>query len=447
MIEEMSGDEAVLIDLFDSKCHLHIQKNQEALTHALNWIKKCYNTNSPATYCMLYHNSTCLNGTLDISSSTTIQNSGALKNGFKTVRGSNMASVLYSIKQDIDASNISQIAVILPKDRQEQMAIFLNLLFTDVYKFRFETFEMHWENNYFAHLLDKTYVMNGTSERNTKECIKQSIQMQLSILPSLKGELVILKSYLIPENIFLHGYSTRSGGISYVPTLSSLNLFSSSRRRDPQVVVAENLRRLGNAAGFDSKTYVPVKVDHANVVWIMGRKEPDWYDGIVTNQKGVTIAAPGADCIPILFCDPISKACGAAHSGWKGTLMGVAMATVNAMISEYGCNIQDIIVVLGPSVGPCCFTLSQQDAKAFHDINPQCVRQLESANPYIDIRRATRTLLEHGGILPTNIQDDSVADKSQNLTLCTSCHPDKFFSHVRDGTNFGTQIGFISIRE
>ncbi|CAJ0936638.1 unnamed protein product [Ranitomeya imitator] len=134
-------------------------------------------------------------------------------------------------------------------------------------------------------------------------------------------------------------------------------------------------------------------------------------------------------------------------AGWKGTLLGVSMATVNAMISEYGSDVKDILVVLGPSVGPCCFTLTQEEAKAdFYDIDPYCVRQFESPNPYVDIRRATRILLERGGILPQNIQDDTIEDKSQNITLCTSCHPDTFFSHVRDGNNFGTQICFISIK-
>ncbi|XP_026971999.1 purine nucleoside phosphorylase LACC1 isoform X3 [Sagmatias obliquidens] len=174
----------------------------------------------------------------------------------------------------------------------------------------------------------------------------------------------------------------------------------------------------------------------------MGRKEPESYDGITTNQRGVTIAALGADCIPIVFADPVRKACGVAHSGWRGTLLGVAMATVNAMIAEYGCSLEDIIVVLGPSVGPCCFTLPRESAKAFHNLDPGCVRLFGSPNPYVDIRKATRILLEQGGILPQNIQD-----QNQDLKLCTSCHPDKFFSHVRDGLNFGTQIGFISIRE
>ncbi|KYO24020.1 laccase domain-containing protein 1 [Alligator mississippiensis] len=229
------------------------------------------------------------------------------------------------------------------------------------------------------------------------ELIVNEIQTYLERLPSLKGELTILKSALIPGDIFLHGFTTRAGGISYIPTLSSFNLFSSPIRRDPKIVVRENLRRLASAAGFDPKTYHSVKVNHANDVWIMGKTEPKSYDGITTNQRGVTIAAPGADCIPVLFADPVKKACGAAHSGWRGTLMGVAMAT--------------------------------ESAKEFHQIDPKCVRSFDSPTPYIDIRRATRALLESGGILPQNIQDDSVADQNQNITFCTACHPDKFYSH------------------
>lgn len=60
-----------------------------------------------------------------------------------------------------------------------------------------------------------------------------------------------------------------------------------------------------------------LQVNHASDVWIMGKAEPDSYDGIVTNQQGVTITAPGADCIPVLFADPVKKACGAAHAGDK----------------------------------------------------------------------------------------------------------------------------------
>ncbi|KAI5942597.1 Purine nucleoside phosphorylase LACC1 [Manis javanica] len=165
------------------------------------------------------------------------------------------------------------------------------------------------------------------------EAIQNEIETYLKNLPALKGELTIITSPSISD-VFIHGFTTRTGGISYIPTLSSFNLFCSSKRRDPKVVVQENLRRLGNAAGFNVEKFYRIKTDHASDVWIMGRKEPESYDGITTNQRGVTIAALGADCIPIVFADPVKKACGVAHSGWRGTLLGVAMATVNGMIAE-----------------------------------------------------------------------------------------------------------------
>ncbi|KAL8189802.1 UNVERIFIED_CONTAM: hypothetical protein K2H54_007707 [Gekko kuhli] len=356
-------------------------------------------------------------------------------------------AALYTVKQKLDEKDISRVRVLSPPQRKAFMRAYVDQLFTGVYQFEFEDLQMNLEaSNFEPPLGSPSEVLPPPTGQDVGR-IQGEIKVYLESLPALKGELRILRSVLIPDHLFLHGFTTRTGGISYIPTLSSFNLFSSSKRRDPPVVVQENLRRLAVAAGFDPRAYHSIKVNHASDVWVMGKAQPETYDGIVTDQAGVAIAAPGADCIPLLLADPVRKACGAAHSGWQGTLRGVSMATVNAMVAEYGCHVEDILVVLGPSVGPCCFTLPQESAKQFHRIDPKCVRHLESSKPSVDIRRATRVLLEAGGILPENIQDDSVVDPGQNLTLCTSCHPDQFYSHVRDGENFGTQIGFISIRD
>ncbi|XP_032774034.1 laccase domain-containing protein 1 [Rattus rattus] len=360
----------------------------------------------------------------------------SLAGKFETVSHPSLAASLYSIKQKIDEDDLSRVKVIVPEHRRLLMEAYVDQLFTAVYEFEFEDLQVAQRES----LLKPSTGVNVTTAHELED-IQSEIESYLRSLPALKGDLTIVTSPLIPD-IFLHGFTTRTGGISYIPTLSSLNLFSSSKRRDPKVVVQENLRRLANAAGFNAEKFYRIKTDHASEVWVMGKKEPESYDGIITNRRGITITALGADCIPIVFADPVKKACGVAHSGWKGTLLGVAMATVNAMIAEYGCNLEDIIVVLGPSVGSCCFTLPRESAISFHNVHPSCVRQFDSPNPYVDIRKATRILLERGGILPQNIQD-----QEEDLDLCTSCHPEKFFSHVRDGLNFGTQIGFISLRE
>ncbi|XP_015666570.1 laccase domain-containing protein 1 [Protobothrops mucrosquamatus] len=353
---------------------------------------------------------------------------------------------LYTMKQKLDEKGEEKIVLLLSGQRKSLVRKHIDQLFTGFYQFELIELPLSVKEQRLKKSLESRSKIRPRLDPEAERMIPKEINQFLERLPSLKGNLTILKSSLIPEHVFLHGFTTRTGGISYVPTMSSLNLFSSSKRRDPPAVVKENLRRLSQAAGFNPDMYHSMKVNHANDVWVMGRPQPKSYDGIVTDQRGVTVAAPGADCIPLLFADPVRKVCGAAHSGWQGTLLGVSMAVVTAMVTEYGCKVKDILVVLGPSVGPCCFTLPKESARDFYKIDPTCVRCFESPNPYVDIRRATRLLLEAGGVLPVNIQDDSITDPEQNITLCTSCYPDKFFSHVRDGENFGTQIGFISIQ-
>ncbi|KAF5920469.1 hypothetical protein HPG69_009723 [Diceros bicornis minor] len=428
--------EAVLIDLFGLK--LNSQKNyHQALLKTLNAVRYYHAAKAKFLCIICCSNISCeKDGDDDNCELKTSSGLSTLLREFETVSNPSMAACLYTIKQKIDEKNLSSIKVIVPVYRKTLMKAFIDQLFTDVYNFEFEDLQVTLRGD----LLKQSTEINMITAQEL-EAIQNEIETYLRSLPALKGELTIITSPLISD-IFIHGFTTRTGGISYIPTLSSFNLFSSSKRRDPKAVVRENLRRLGNVAGFNAEKFYRIKTDHANDVWIMGRKEPESYDGITTNQRGVTIAALGADCIPIVFADPVKKACGVAHSGWRGTLLGVAMATVNAMIAEYGCSLEDIIVVLGPSIGPCCFTLPRESAKAFHNLDPGCVRLFDSPHPYVDICKATRILLERGGILPQNIQD-----LNQDLNLCTSCHPDKFFSHVRDGLNFGTQIGFISIRE
>ncbi|KAG8520250.1 Laccase domain-containing protein 1 [Galemys pyrenaicus] len=429
--------EAVLIDLFGLK--LNSQKNcDQTLLKTLNTIRYHHATKAKF-FCIMCcrNNISCeKDGEHDHCELETKTGLLTLLREFETVSNPKLVASLYTIKQKIDEKNLNTIKVIVPIHRKTLMKAFIDQLFTDVYNFEFEDLQVTLRGD---HLKQSTDIKDITAQE--QEAVQNEIETYLRSLPALKGELTIITSPLISD-IFIHGFTTRTGGISYIPTLSSLNLFSSSRRRDPKVVVQENLRRLGNAAGFNVEKFYRIKTDHASDVWIMEKKEPESYDGITTNQRGVTIAALGADCLPIVFADPVQKACGVAHSGWKGTLLSVAMATVNAMVSEYGCSLKDIVVVLGPSIGPCCFTLPRESAEAFHNLDPECVRLFDSPNPYVDIRKATRILLERGGILPQNIQD-----QLQDLNLCTACHPDKFFSHVRDGLNFGTQIGFISIRE
>ncbi|XP_047226775.1 purine nucleoside phosphorylase LACC1 [Girardinichthys multiradiatus] len=342
------------------------------------------------------------------------------------------AECLYRLKQTMDHLDLSSIRVLTTARGREVLVRYQEMLFTAVYTF-----------DYKVTPADKLTCSGcrGSAHMDSPEVEVQDVSDFLQQLPALKGNIRILKSTLIPD-CFGHGFSTRSGGVSYIPTLSSLNLFSSSKRRDPGAVVAENRRRLALHSGFHPLPLRLVKVNHASAVWVLGKPEPESYDSMVTNQRGVVLAAPGADCMPILFADPVKKVIGAAHAGWRGTVMGVATATVDAMVTNFGCRHSDIVVAVGPSVGACCFTLDKEQAADFITLHPDCVPDPESAKPHVDIRLANRVLLQQCGILPDHIHDNMVMDRP-SVTPCTSCNPEDFFSHVRDGVNFGTQVGFL----
>ncbi|XP_048048975.1 purine nucleoside phosphorylase LACC1 [Megalobrama amblycephala] len=350
---------------------------------------------------------------------------------------SSLSASLYSFKQAIDKEDISNVKIMTSSHGRGVFQVYQELLFTSAYNFEYTIM--------FDNLsCDSCPLSNCTAISTEAADAKHELGTFLQHLPAVKGDITVLKSSLISD-CFGHGFTTRTGGISYISTLSSLNLFCNPRRKDSRAVVAENIRRLGLRAGFHPHQFNLIKCNHASDVWVMGKPAPDSYDGTVTNQVGVVIAAPGADCMPLLFTDPVKKVTGVAHAGWKGTLMGIAMATVKAMVSEFGSRPADIVCVIGPSVGPCCFTLEQDSAREFQAIHPDCVRNMDSSRPYVDIRLATRILLERGGIKPEHIEDIRIPDQSDS-TLCTSCLPELFFSHVRDGLDFGTQIGFVWIK-
>nr|XP_032827780.1 laccase domain-containing protein 1 [Petromyzon marinus] len=313
-------------------------------------------------------------------------------------------------------------------------------------------------------------------------------------LPAIMGPVRVLRSPLIPEERFLHGFSTRQGGVSHLPGMSSLNLSRSVRRRDPPGATVENKRRLAQAAGFalDSlrtpkarrharpthgphtphtdpthrphtqtphgphthtgyDVAVSHQVCHSTAVWVLGPEEPAEYDGLLTARPGVTLGAPGADCIPLLLADPVRGACGAVHSGWRGTVGDIGGVAVRAMVAELGCSARDLRVVLGPSIGPCCFQVGPEVAARFSAIDATCLRHLADGTTNGDLRRATRILLERSGVLPEHIDDGTAPGQRDAdtgvVTLCTSCHPELFFSYRRDGSEFGTMLGFIALRE
>jgi hypothetical protein len=258
----------------------------------------------------------------------------------------------------------------------------------------------------------------------------------------------LVTSPLFPAGQFVHGWPERVGGVSEGEHRASLNL-GTVRGDDPEAV-AENRRRVAAAAGFDAGELVVTRHVHGTAVWTVGDELPDpaEFDGLVCTRPGPVLGAFAADCLPLLFADPVAKMCGAAHAGWRGTAAKVAVNVVRRMQS-LGSSPGDILAAIGPSIGPCCFEVGDEVVVEFERafgqvpglvIDPSGRVETTIDGPkksHVDLRVATRTQLEAVGVRAAHIDDQAP---------CTMCHPRRFFSYRRDGSGAGTHMGFIGLR-
>ena len=242
----------------------------------------------------------------------------------------------------------------------------------------------------------------------------------------------------------VHCFSTRLGGISD-GIWSSLNL--GLHRGDDPDRVRRNYDILGEAVGFSGKQTVFTKQYHTDVIRVVDeshcgeglfRDVSQICDGQITDRPGVALVTFAADCTPILFYDPVRKAIGAVHAGWRGTAQGIAAKAVDAMVQEFGCHRENIQVAIGPCIGKCCFETDWDVPQAMLDaLGPKAVTGFtkQGEKYYVDNRFLNTLWLQRAGIGQLDISPD-----------CTKCRPDRYWSHRVHGGERGSMAGIIMLK-
>lgn len=246
-----------------------------------------------------------------------------------------------------------------------------------------------------------------------------------------------------------HGCSTRVGGVSK-GCFSSMNL--GFGRGDADKNVLENYDRLCSAMGFAKEQVVLPDQVHDTVVrratkedcgkGIVKPRDYECVDAQITNEPGVALAVFGADCVPVFFYDPVVKAIGTAHAGWRGTIGRIAEKTVQAMKKEFGSNPENIEAYIGVSICGECYTVGGEVAERFRKEFPEATTQTnaqkEEGTCQLDLWQVNRMILEQAGVKPENIVIGGV---------CTKCHSDLLYSHRVQGNDRGSLAGFLMIAE
>lgn len=249
----------------------------------------------------------------------------------------------------------------------------------------------------------------------------------------------LISQKLLEKYSILASFTSREKGVS-PPPYNSLNL-GFKAGDDPQIVI-KNRELVCDCLKLDFERLTTAKQIHSDgtvlvTPELIGRGKASeetaipQTDALITNLRKVPLALFFADCVPIILVDPINKAAGIIHAGWQGALAEIAAKTFLQMQKNFHSQPQEILVFLGPSIGPCCYQVDEERADRFRKKFPGALADKNSVN----LEEANKLTLERLGIPPKNFY---------SAGTCTSCRNDLFFSYRKEKIT-GRQAALVCI--
>ena len=219
----------------------------------------------------------------------------------------------------------------------------------------------------------------------------------------------------------------------------------------------QDYENLCNAINVDYKNVVKTNQEHTDNIAIANKKinqnfpdinleEYSRTDGIITQKENLVLSTTNADCILLLFFDPVTKTIANTHSGWKGTLQRISVKTVEKMVNEFRCKSENIICCICPSIRKCHFEVDK-DVKdlfeeEFKDLNISkntdiMEKQKDKEKWNIDTVLINKIILEKAGLKTENIIDSG---------LCSVCNKDLIHSFRVEKQGYGLNTALISLK-
>lgn len=245
----------------------------------------------------------------------------------------------------------------------------------------------------------------------------------------------------------VNAFSTRQGGVS-VGCLESMNL--GFNRGDLDENVLKNHKIFAKAVGFPYENIVTTNQTHTTNVRVVTKedcgkgitKDRDYsdVDGLITNVPGIVLTTYYADCVPLYILDPVNKAIGLSHSGWKGTVNRIGENTLKLMNENYGTNPKDVICCIGPSICQDCYEISEDVANEFINEfgkNNKILYNKGNGKYRLNLWESVKQVFLDAGVEYDNIY---------TTDICTCCNKDELFSHRGHHGKRGNLAAFLMLK-
>ena len=235
-----------------------------------------------------------------------------------------------------------------------------------------------------------------------------------------------------------HLFTTRYGGISKTPFDSNNLAFHVGDKADD---VIKNHQKLAQQMGYDYRSLIHMRQIHSDKIVIIDTavhnfENPPECDALITDQPNIPLMVMTADCTPVLLFDSVQNIIAVAHAGRAGAVKGIVPKTIEKICNDFGSKIENINVVLGPSIHGCCYEVGEKianevigDGYGFAVINKE-------GNYYLEVNAIIHRQLDESGVKKENIED---------LNICNACENRDFFSYRADKQKTGRIAGVLML--
>lgn len=262
-------------------------------------------------------------------------------------------------------------------------------------------------------------------------------------------EYIQFRKLLEYKNLINHAYSLGTN-VDYMTEKPNKEKLEEKQYQN----IISNYKNLCGIIGSNYINLVKANQEHTDIVKSVNQKfnsygpdiHIDYYsktDGLITNKEKVLLCTTNADCILLLFFDPVKKVIANTHSGWKGTLQRISVNTIRKMKEEYNCNPKDIICCICPSIRKCHFEVDKDVKDLFEenfrdlDLNDIIVKQKDKEKWNIDTVLINQILLEKEGLQTENIIDSGI---------CSVCNSNLIHSYRVEKQDYGLNTALIELK-
>ena len=210
----------------------------------------------------------------------------------------------------------------------------------------------------------------------------------------------------------------------------------------PEHAAEANREMLAQILDLNAGQLVFPRQTHTRSVALISDMPPDELrdtDGIITNIRGICLCGQTADCVPLLFYDPVKHVVAAVHAGWRGTVGLIAKEAVQLFKFHFSSSSRDLRVIIGPSIGPEKYEVGKEVVEEVRKTIPfpeMSLKKLSSGKHRFNLWEANRQILLECGVLNRNIEITG---------YCTYSENDSFFSARREGIDTGRLVSGIML--